>query len=204
MFLSIDGCDGTGKSTQLDRLCDWLASQGNEVLVCRDPGSTPTGEAIRDILLNRTDLEINRTCEMFLYMAARAQMVSEVIRPALEAGKTVVADRFLLANVVYQGYAGGLDVEKLWSIGLEATGGLLPELTIVLDMPSDSAAARLENRPLDRMELQGESFHARVRCGFLAEAKRNPDSIAIIHADQTIEAVHNDIRQAVERFIKSK
>ena len=107
MFLSIDGGDGTGKSTQSELLCRWLGEQGREVVACRDPGSTPLGEAVRKLLLHRHDLEIDRRSEMLLYMAARSQLVEQVIRPALERGEVVVSDRYLLANVVYQGYAGG-------------------------------------------------------------------------------------------------
>jgi dTMP kinase len=117
MFLSIDGGDGTGKSTQTELLCQWLREQSRAVVACRDPGSTRLGEAVRNLLLNRHDLEIDRRSEMLLYMAARAQMVEEVIRPALEQGKAVVSDRYLLANVAYQGYGGGLDVATLWEVG---------------------------------------------------------------------------------------
>jgi dTMP kinase len=197
MFYSIDGGDGVGKSTQIGLFCAWLAEQGREVVTCRDPGSTRLGEAIRELLLNRHDLEIHRRAEMLLYMAARAQMVEEFIRPAIEAGKTVVCDRFLLANVVYQGYAGGLDVETLWRVGEVAVGGLVPDLTIVLDMPAKSAVGRID-RELDRMEKQGADFHARVREGFLAEAARRKD-IVVINAAQSIEKVHSDIRTAVMR-----
>ena len=120
---------------------------------------------------------------MLLYMAARAQLVEEVIRPALAAGKTVVCDRYLLANVVYQGHAGGLNVADLWQVGRVATGGLMPDLTIVLDLPAAAAAARLD-RPLDRMEQQGDAFHARVRQGFLDEAAHNPARIRVIDASR--------------------
>ena len=151
------------------------------MVACRDPGSTPLGEAVRGILLDRHDLHIDRRSEMLLYMAARAQMVEEVIRPALEQGKTVVSDRYLLANVVYQGHGGGLDVATLWEVGRVATGGLMPDLTIVLDVPAEVAAARMA-RPLDRMEQQGAAFHARVRQGFLAEAARSPEKIVVVDA----------------------
>jgi dTMP kinase len=196
MFLSIDGGDGSGKSTQLELLCTWLREQGHDVLTCRDPGSTPLGEAVRNILLDRHDLHIDRRSEMLLYMAARAQMVEEVIRPALKQGKTVVSDRYLLANVAYQGYGGGLDVATLWEVGRIATAGLLPDLTIVLDVPADVAAARM-NRPLDRMEKQGDAFHALVREGFLAEAEKAPDEIVVISATGSIEDVQTEIREAV-------
>jgi dTMP kinase len=196
MFVSIDGGDGTGKSTQAALLCEWLRAGGREVVACRDPGSTALGEAIRALVLDRHDIDIHRRSEMLLYMAARAQMAEEVIRPALEQGRTVVSDRYLLANVVYQGYGGGLDVDTLWEVGRVATGGLLPDLCIVLDMPAEQAAARRDRR-LDRMEQQGDAFHARVRQGFLDEAARRPDCIVVIDATPSIERVQAEIRRAV-------
>ena len=165
-------------------------------------GQHPLGEAVREILLDRHDLAIHRRSEMLLYMAARAQMVEEVIRPALEQGKTVVCDRYLLANVVYQGHAGGLDVETLWQVGRVATGGLMPDLTIVLDLPAETAAARID-RPLDRMEQQGAAFHARVREGFLAEAARRP-GIVVINAAGSIDEVQTAIRQAAAKLISGR
>lgn len=203
VFFSIDGCDGTGKSTQLDRFCLWLRSLGHDVVACRDPGSTPLGEAVRELLLNRHDLRIDRRSEMLLYMAARAQLVEEVIRPALAAGKTVVCDRYLLANVVYQGHAGGLDVATLWDVGRVATDDVMPDLTILLDMPSEAAATRLD-RKLDRMEQQGDAFHARVRQGFLDEAARSPNEIVVIDASRTIDEVEADIQTAAMRIVSGK
>ena len=202
MFFSIDGGDGTGKSTQIDLFCQWLRQEGHEVVACRDPGSTPLGEAIRELLLHRHDLAIDRRSEMLLYMAARAQLVTELIRPALQAGKTVVADRYLLANVVYQGYGGGLDVPTLWEVGRVATGGLLPDLTIVLDLPADVAATRI-NRDPDRMEMQGLEFHARVREGFLAEAQRQPERIVVVDASRPIAEVQADVRIAAQRAMRT-
>jgi dTMP kinase len=201
MFLSIDGGDGTGKSTQLKLLEGWLREQGHDVVVCRDPGSTQLGEAVRNILLDRHDLHIDRRSEMFLYMAARSQMVEEVIRPALARGKTVLCDRYLLANVAYQGYGGKLDVAMLWEVGRVATAGLMPEVAIVLDVPPDVAALRMD-RPLDRMEQQGAEFHARVREGFLAEAARSPENIVVISAVGTIEEVQAAIRRVVVKKIE--
>ncbi|MEE9602196.1 MAG: dTMP kinase [Thermoguttaceae bacterium] len=200
MFFSIDGGDGTGKSTQIKLFCQWLGELGHQVVACRDPGSTPLGEAVRELLLHRHDLEIDRHSEMFLYMAARAQMVRQIIRPALAEGKTVLADRYLLANVVYQGYGGGLDVETLWEVGRVATAGLLPELTIVLDLSAQAAASRLSGRP-DRMEKQGDAFHRRVRDGFLAEAAREPERIVVIDASAPIEEVQAEIRKAAGRVL---
>jgi dTMP kinase len=197
MFLSIDGGDGSGKSTQVELLCQWFGEQGHAVVTCRDPGSTQLGEAVRNILLHRHDLPIDRRSEMLLYMAARSQMVEEVIRPALAEGKTVVSDRYLLANVAYQGYGGGLDVAALWEVGHIATAGLMPDLTIVLDVPPDVAAARM-SRPLDRMEQQGAAFCARVREGFLAEAARAPGKIVVLSAAGSVAEVQTEIRRVVK------
>lgn len=201
MFFSIDGGDGTGKTTQVARFVEWLRARGHDVATCRDPGSTPLGEAVRELLLRRHDLRIDRTSEMLLYMAARAQLVEEVIRPALESGKTVVSDRYLLANVVYQGYGGGLDVAALWSVGAVATGGLMPELTLVLDVPAEAAAARLD-RELDRMERQGDAFHARVREGFLQEAAKQPGKVVVIDATRSIDEVQAAMRRAAAEVMK--
>lgn len=202
MFFSIDGGDGTGKSTQIERFCQWLREGGHMVVACRDPGSTRLGEAVRELLLNRHDLEIHRRSEMLLYMAARTQLAEEVIRPALERGDTVVTDRYLLANVVYQGYGGGLDIDTLWEVGRVATGGVMPDLTFVLDMPATAAAARID-RKLDRMEQQGDRFHARVREGFLAEAARWPDRIVVIDAARPVEQVQADLRAAGQRILQN-
>jgi len=196
MFIAIEGSDGAGKSTQFDALVEWLRQTGQTVTVCRDPGTTATGEAVRDVLLHREDLAIDRRAEMFLFMAARAQMVAEVIRPAIERGEVVISDRFLLSNVVYQGHAGGLSLELLWEIGAAATAGLMPDLTIVLDVDRETAASRLSGEP-DRMERMGDAFHERVREGFLQEAKHPRHPAALIDTRQSIEKVKADIRAVV-------
>ncbi|MEX2141442.1 MAG: dTMP kinase [Pirellulales bacterium] len=200
LFIALDGLDGTGKSTQQRLLCDWLRERGHDVVACRDPGTTALGERIRTVLLSRESVPIDRRSEMLLYMAARAQLVAEVIEPELAAGRTVVSDRYLLANVVYQGYGGGLDPAEIWRVGQFATRGLLPKLVLVLDMPPDAAAARI-HRQRDRMEEQGDDFSRRVREGFLAEAADDPHGIEIINAAQSIENVQADIRAAVEKIL---
>lgn len=200
MFFSFDGVDGGGKTTQIGLFCDWLCAAGREVVTCRDPGGTRLGEAVRAILLERHDLSIGRRSEMFLYMAARAQMVDEVIAPALAAGKTVVSDRFLLANLVYQGYAGGLDVETLRHIGRTATNGIEPDLTFVLDISPAAAAERL-TRTLDRMERQDDAFRAALRKGYLVEAARQPGRLVVIDAARPIDTVAADIRAAASRLL---
>ena len=197
MFFSFDGLDGVGKTTQIERFVAWLAERSHDVVRCHDPGSTPLGEAVRELLLGHR-VPIARRAEMLLFMAARAQLVDEVIRPALERGQTVVSDRYLLANAVYQGHAGGLDVDTIWRVGEVATGGLMPDLVFVLDLPPDVAAGRID-RERDRMESQGEEYEGRLRAGFLAEAARDPARIVVVDAARAIDAVQADIRAAALR-----
>ena len=198
MFFSFDGLDGVGKSTQMDLFLDWLKAGGREAVTCRDPGSTPLGEAIREILLGHR-LPIARTSEMLLFMAARAQLVAEVIRPALVQGKTVVSDRYLLANLVYQGHAGGLDVDAIRRIGQVATDQIMPDMVFLLDMSPEAAAARID-RQADRMESQGAEYQARLRQGFLDEAANDPLRIVVIDAARQVDAVQRDIRAAAARL----
>jgi dTMP kinase len=194
-FLSLDGIDGTGKSTQCRLLADWLRGRGFEVAACADPGGTAVGAALRDILLHHRG-EMTPACEALLFMASRAQLVAEVIRPALEAGRVVVCDRFLLANVVYQGHGGGLDVDQLWEVGRLSTGGLEPDLTLVLDLTPE-AALRRRNREPDRMERKADGYPQRVREGFLSEARRRPDRIRVVDAGPAVEVVQDRIRKEV-------
>jgi dTMP kinase len=195
-FISLDGIDGAGKSSQITALVDWLRSGGRSVVTCRDPGATPAGDAIRAILLDRHDLHLSATAEMLLYMAARAQLVAEVIAPALGRGDWVVSDRYLLANIVYQGHAGGLDPEVIRSVGGVATGGVMPDLVLVLDVDLETAAHRLA-RPLDKLENRGEDYRRRLRAGYRAEAKRTADRVALIDAAGTVDEVAARIRTAV-------
>jgi dTMP kinase len=195
MFFSIDGLDGGGKSTQMDLFCDWLRRLGFEVVTCRDPGSTDLGEKLRDILLSRGDMQIDRRSEMLIYMAARAQLVEEVIRPAIDAGKIVVSDRYLLANIAYQGYARGLDIESVRSVGHAAVNGLFPDVTFVLDISVEAAAKRI-NRPLDRIESAGGDFLHKVRQGFLTESPLYPAKVLIIDAERTVGEIQQNLRNA--------
>jgi len=195
-FILLDGIDGSGKSSQVAPLAAWLRSLGHEVVTCRDPGSTPVGDAIRAILLDRRDLHLAPTAEMLLYMAARAQLVAELIAPALDRGAWVVSDRYLLSNVVYQGHAGGLDPATIRTVGDVATGGILPDLALVLDVDLETAARRLD-RPLDKLENRGDGYRARVRAGYLEEARRDPDHIRVIDAAAGIDEVAARIRAAL-------
>lgn len=199
-FISLEGIDGAGKSAQIGRLAEWLRSRGHRVTTCRDPGSTPVGDAIRAILLDRHDLRLTPNAEMLLYMAARAQLVADVIEPALGRGDWVVSDRYLLSNVVYQGYAGGLDPEIIREVGRVATAGRVPDLVILLDVDLDISARRLA-RPLDKLENRGDGYRTRLREGYRAEAARQPGRVVTIDASGAIDAVAAAIRVALtERF----
>src|SRR5262249_52080693 len=153
LFVSLDGLDGTGKTTQCRLLALWLRTLGHQVTECADPGSTGVGDLIRSLLLDHKG-EISVSCEAFLFMASRAQLTAEVIRPALARGQAIVADRYTLANLVYQGYAGGLPLEKLRAALSLATGDLEPDLTFVLDLPVEAAAVR-RGGPADPRERRG-------------------------------------------------
>ncbi len=199
-FIVLEGIDGSGKSSQMPALAAWLESRGRSVVTCRDPGSTPTGDAIRRILLDDTGVTVDPVAEMLLFMAARAQLVAEVIRPALAAGTWVVADRFLPATIVYQGHAGGLDPEAIRRVGVVATGGLAPDLVLLLDIDPATARARLD-RPLDKLESRGPEFRQRLVAGYRAEAARDGDRCVVIDGHATPEAVATALRTAVaERF----
>jgi dTMP kinase len=200
MFLSFDGVDGAGKSTQIRLLADALCQRGRKVVTCRDPGSTPLGERLRTILLDHHDTPIHRRSEMLLYMAARAQLVEEVIRPALAAGSIVISDRYLLANVVYQGHAGGLDPAEIWRVGEVTVAGVIPRLVFLLDIPAAKAASRIQ-RAADRMEAQGLGFLEEVRQGFLLETRRNPQTIVVLDADRSPEAIHADVIREVDKAL---
>jgi dTMP kinase len=198
-FISLDGLDGTGKSTQCRLLADWLRASGHDVTTCIDPGGTPLGGQLRSLVLHHRP-DIDRMCEALLFMASRAQLLTEVIRPALAAGQIVVSDRFLLANIVYQGHAGGLDVERLWEIGRFAAGDLEPDLTIVLDLPLEQAALR-RGQASDRIESRDADYHARLRDGFLAEARRRPERIRVVDAVAPVDIVQEAIRREVSSVL---
>jgi dTMP kinase len=202
MFFSFDGIDGVGKTTQVRLFQEWLLAQGRNIITCRDPGSTPLGERLREIVLQSTEAtSIAPRSEMLLYMAARAQLVEEVIRPAVAAGKVVVSDRFLLANIVYQGYAGGVDIVEIRSVGKVATAGLLPDCVFLLDMAPAKARERM-SRELDRIEQRGDDYRERLRAGFLAEAAIMGSSVHVIDADRPIDEIQSELRAIAAKMLE--
>lgn len=203
-FIALEGPDGSGKTSQQRLLVSWLEGRGLEVVACRDPGGTPAGDAVREILLHRHDLALSLPAEMLLYMAARAQLVAEVVRPALDRGAWVVSDRFLLSTLVYQGVAGGLAPEAVMAVGAIATGGLAPDLAILIDVDLATADRRM-NRPLDRLERRGDEYRRRVRDGYLAEAARNRDRVVVVDGGDAPEVVAERIRAAIAgRFLEAR
>ena len=196
-FIVLEGIDGAGKSSQVEPLVAWLRGCGRVVTTCRDPGATAAGDAIRAILLDRHDLQLAPTSEMLLYMAARAQLVAEVIQPSLARGEWVVSDRYLLANIVYQGHAGGLDPDTIRQVGAVATRGLEPDLVLLFDVDLETAARRLA-RPLDKLENRGDEYRGRLRAGYLAEAARRPDRIVVVDATGDPATVQTNVRAAIE------
>lgn len=202
-FITLDGVDGGGKSTQIQLLAEWLSKSGRKVATFRDPGGTKLGEALREILLHRTEIQLDRAAEMLLYMASRAQLVAEKLRPALVHNDYVITDRFLLANVVYQGCAGGLDVEQIWQVGQVATGGLRPDITIVLDLPVDLAVQRID-RGFDRLESRGVEYFEQVRQGFLQQAVRASQCVHVVDASLEPEEVHRKIVAIVQRQMEGE
>lgn len=199
IFLTLDGIDGVGKSTQIARLMSHLQGLGHDVLLVHDPGSTPIGTKLRALLLE-SDLDMHRRTEAMLFMASRCEMVEKTIRPAIASGRTVISDRFLLANVVYQSIGGDVPSQLLWQMGRLANAGFDPDLTLLLDMPAEAAMRRLK-RPTDRMERRGVDYLEAVRQAYLGELPNSSHCTAIVNADQEPDAVSQEMLAAVDRFL---
>jgi dTMP kinase len=196
-LIALEGPDGSGKTTQAARLARWLGEGlGRDVVTCRDPGGTPLGERIRPVLLERSSTPIGMTAEMLLYMACRSQLIEEVIGPAMRRGAIVVTDRFLLSNVVYQGYAGGLSPDSIWNVGKIATGDILPDITLLIDVPVEVALLRV-GPGRDRIEDRGNDYRERVRQGYLEALKSMETPVAIIDGSRSPEEVEAQIRNEV-------
>lgn len=204
IFISMEGPDGSGKTTQIDLLKKHLESIGyDEILVTREPGGTAISEAVRAVILNPEHKEMSYMTEALLYASARAQLVSEVIKPALDAGKAVISDRFVDSSVVYQGMARGLGIETVYEINKFAIQGIMPELTIHLDLPAAAGLARAKGRAaLDRLELESLEFHERVAQGYRELAALAPDRIRTIDAGQPIAQIHKTIVQYVNDILE--
>ena len=200
MFISFEGIEGCGKSTQVARLAAWFEARGRKVLRVREPGGTRLGEAVRALLLGIEHEGPVPEAEMLLFAASRAQLMATVVLPALERGEVVLCDRFVDSSYVYQGRARGLGVERVAAVNHIATRGVLPTLTILLDLTVAAGRARLASRGegIDRIEAEGLEFHEAVRQGYLDMAARAPERFAIVDGSRSPDEVHEAVLAAVQ------
>ena len=197
LFITFEGADGCGKTTQIKLLDEYLRNKGYKTLLTREPGSKGLGVKLREILLNY-DGEVSPTCESFLFLADRAQHVDCIIKPALQDGVIVLCDRHTDSTVAYQGYGRGLDLDQINRLNNIATSGLKPDLTVVLDVDVETSQARV-GKEKDRMESAGIEFFERVRKGFLEIAKQEPQRVKVINSTQSIESIHKQVVELVQK-----
>jgi dTMP kinase len=203
-FITLEGIDLCGKTTQIEKLASYLQERGVEVVISREPGGPPISEKIREILLDPENGAMTALTELLLYEASRSQHTEELIRPALEAGKWVVSDRYGDASFAYQGFGRKLGGELVLQLNRLATGGLVPDVTIVLDLPPEEAARRFkaENWKADRLERERADFHRRVREAYLQLSGQEPERVKIIDGRGTVESIAVQIRAVVDRLIE--
>lgn len=202
LFITIEGTDGSGKSTQIELLKKYLAEKNFEVVFVREPGGTKIGEKIREIILDVENKEMDYTTEALLYAASRAQLVNQIILPELEKGNIVLCDRFVDSSIVYQGIARNLGKKTIKKINEIATCGLEPDITLFLKISPEKAIERKkEQKELDRLEAEKEYFYNKVYKGYLEIAKQEPERIKIIDAFKSVEEVHNQIIEEIEKLL---
>lgn len=203
IFITMEGPDGSGKSTQIALLSDYLKEKGYDVIITREPGGTRISEKIREIILNKDYQEMNPMTELLLYASARAQLVNEVIGPSIEEGKAVISDRFVDSSVVYQGIARGLGIETVYSVNAHAIGKYVPQVTFLLDLCAEEGIRRKKNQAeLDRMELESIEFHKKVAEGYRTLADRDPERIVKIDASLPIDEICDMIKVKVKSIIE--
>ncbi len=195
-LIVLDGPDGCGKSTQVRLLCQWLRDQSIDAIALRDPGDTEIGERIRKILLSRNSRDMDTMTELLLYMACRAQLWSQRIKPALEAGRWVVMDRWVSSTCAYQGHAGGYGIDRVLAIAENALERIWPDLTVILDVGVEVAAGRMGD-DLDRIEQRGEDYHQKVQEGFLRLAETN-SGFVVVDARAGVKAVHEHVVREID------
>lgn len=199
-FITVEGTDGSGKSTQIELIKQYLTDKGLDVVLTREPGGTKIGEKIRTIILDNKNEEMSDTTEMLLYAAARAQLIHEVISPAIEQGKIVIADRFIDSSYVYQGYGRGMGLELVDSVNKAAINGILPDLTIFFDIsPEIALKRRMSKTGADRIEEQDMKFHMRVYNGYKELAKKFPQRIKTVDSNRSIEEILIDVIKLIEK-----
>jgi dTMP kinase len=203
LLVTFEGGEGSGKSTQIEKLADSLRAQGHEVVTAREPGTTPVGEAVREVLLRTAPDDLAPESELALFLAARAQLAAKVVRPALEAGKIVLLDRFGDSSVAYQGYGRGLDPERVTAMNAFFTGGLVPDVTVLIDVPVRASRERAKEHP-DRIERAGDEFHERVRLGYREIAMNGSERFVVLDGTDSIETVQSAIRDLVRDALAAR
>ena len=201
-FIVIDGPDGAGKTTQAKMLVETLAARGIAVKNLREPGGTKLGEAVRGLLLEHGGIAIDPLAETFLFQAARAQLIREVVRPALEKGEWIVCDRFTLSTLVYQGSAGGIWSKLVNELSCIAADGVAPDAYFVLWVPPEMSLSRRADRKADRMESKGDAYYTKVFDSFRDEAKRDPKKYTLIDARASVDEIQAAIWKRIERLVK--
>lgn len=191
LFITFEGPDGCGKTTQMKLLAEYFKKKGKEVVLTREPGGKGLGEKVREILLNY-DGEVSDRCESFLFLADRAQNIDIIVNPAVKEGKIVLCDRHIDSTVAYQGYGRGLNIDRINMLNNLATNGKKPDLTLVFDVDIETSMKRV-GKEKDRMESAGIDFHNRVRKGYLELAKQEPKRIKVLDATKSIEEIHKDV-----------
>ena len=204
LFITFEGPDGSGKTTQARMLAEYLESQGKPVLLTREPGGTVISEQIRDVVLSTRNQSIQHETEALLFSAARAQIVAELIRPALAAGKIVVCDRYADSTLAYQGYGLGLDLDALRAITRFATGGLVPDVTFYIDVLAEIGLTRRHRGETNRLDQKDLAYHARVREGFLKMAKEEPQRWIVIDGTPPVDQVQQAIRQKLAEKLEGR
>lgn len=199
LFITFEGADGCGKTTQLNLIKEYLGEQGKDVLVTREPGAKGLGEHVRKILLNYDGVVSDR-CESFLFLADRAQNIDVIVNPAIQEGKIVLCDRHTDSTVAYQGYGRGLDIEEINMLNNLATGNKKPDLTLVFDVDIETSMQRV-GKEKDRMENAGDAFFNRVRQGYLKIAKNEPDRVKVVDSTKSIEDVHKDVVEIIKCYL---
>ena len=201
-FITVEGTDWAGKTTQIKLIEDYLKSKNKSVVVTREPGGTSIGEKIRDILLDSQNSEMGMITEMLLYASARAQLVSEVIRPAIEEGKVVICDRFVDSSYVYQGFGRGIDLKIITDVNRVALDGLVPDITLFFDLnPVEALRRRKNSTELDRIEKEKMDFHKRVYNGYKKLAMLYSDRINCIDSDRSIEEIFDDVKACIDELM---
>ncbi len=202
IFITVEGLDGCGKSTQIGLMREYLAQKGFEVLMTREPGGTKISEKIRELLLDARNKEMNSTTELLLYAAARSQLVAEVIKPAVNEGKAVICDRFMDSTFAYQGFGRGLDLKLLADINNVAVDGMTPDVTFFFDLdPETALKRRLGSSKADRIEAEDMEFHRRVYEGYKKAASMFPGRIRTVDAGRSIEEIAADVRKILDDLI---